>query len=285
MRHPREALALREELSELERARLDAHVTSCAACRGLARQLDAAQRALAVPEPPMQPPPMRPRRERGAYGGFVAMTAAIAVLLAVAAVVTSIRDARRDGVAATAPPGSPGTVLATPQPTPVGWPARTVAEVSANLARDENFAVTLRGLTSGVDPDPRAVGRTPVVGTPLLVRGLRPTDAREYLVPVLVDDRVIAVMRVAVDAQDRGTLVATRGWSSAPSFPAVSAEQAKTRAASSAGVATGVELVWTLIRGTADELSPFWRVTHASGRVSYVFEDGSVQAASDMGVE
>jgi hypothetical protein len=117
------------------------------------------------------------------------------------------------------------------------------------------------------------------------VRGLRPTDAREYLVPVLVDDRVIAVMRVAVDSQDRGTLVATRGWSSGPSFPAHTAEQAKARAASSAGVATGAELVWTLIRGIADELSPFWRVTHASGRVSYVFEDGSVQAASDAGIE
>jgi len=91
-----------------------------------------------------------------------------------------------------------------------------------------------------------------------------------------VDGRVIAVMRIAVDAQGRGRLVATRGWSIAASFPALSADEARARAASVAGATTSAELVWTQIPGTADELSPFWRVTHVSGRVSYLFEDGSL---------
>lgn len=285
MKHPREALALRAELNAVERAQLEAHVASCEGCRGLAQQLEAAHRALGMPEPFLVVPPMRPSREKGVLSELIAMTAAVGVLLAIAVLTTmAVRDTTRDGAAATPPPSS-ATPPATPAPTPTGWPARTVADVSANLPRDPNLMVALRALTSGADPDPRAVGRTPTLGTPLFVRGLRPTDARQYLVPVLVDDRVIAVMRVAVDAQDRGTLVATRGWSIGPSFPAHTAEQAQARAASSAGPATDAELVWAPIPGTAAELAPFWRIMHASGRVSYVFEDGTVQAASEVGIE
>ena len=285
MRHPRESLALRAELREPERAQLNAHLLACDACRALARQLDAAAHALAMPEPLIEPPPLGAQSQRGRSSGLVALTATLAVLLTVAGAVTIFRSAPGDNVAATPPPGSSGIGRGTPAPTQSGWPARTIADVQANLATDENFASALRTLTSGADADPRAVGRTPVVGTPLLVRGLRPSDAREYLVPVLVDDRVIAVLRIAVDAQDRGRLVATRGWSSAPSFPALSAEQARARAASAFGATTGAELVWTLIRGSAGELSPFWRVTHASGRVSYLFEDGSVHDSSEIGAE
>lgn len=278
MRHPREGLALRAELLEPERAQLTAHLLMCDACRTLLRKLEVAERALATPEPLIELPPMRERRERGAYSGLVTMTATLVLLLTVAGAVMSLRSGPRDNVAASRPPSSGDTAASTPSPTPAssGWPARTVAEVQANLARDENVAGTLRTLTSGVDADPRAVGRTPTIGTPLLVRGLRPSEPREYLVPVRVDDQVIAVMRIAVDAQDRGTLVATRGWSIAPSFPALSAEQARARAASEGGATTGAELVWTFIPRSADELTPFWRVTHASGRVSYVFEDGRV---------
>jgi hypothetical protein len=238
-----------------------------------------------MPEPLIEPPPLLGHRQRGASSGLVALTATLAALLIVAGAVTIFRSAPGDRVAATPPPGSSSLGRGTPAPTQSGWPARTIADVEAHLASDENFANALRALTTGADADPRAVGKTPTVGTPLLVRGLRPLDAREYLVPVLVDDRVIAVLRVAVDAQDRGRLVATRGWSSAPSFPALSAEQARARAASAFGATTSAELVWTLIPGSADELRPFWRVAHASGRVSYLFEDGSVHDSSEIGAE
>lgn len=287
MRHPREGLALRAELDEPERAQVTAHLLNCDACRALLRELEAAQRALSRPEPLMQLPTARaPRRK--AYGGLRATTVTLVLLAALTSAVMSLRSGVVNDAAASAPPTGSDTRPSTPGPTSApreGWPAGTVAEVQTNMARDENVALTLRALTSSADADPRAVGRSPTIGTPLPVRGLRVSDAREYLVPVLVDDQVIAVMRIAVDGEGRGALVATRGWSSGPSFPALSAEEARARAASVAGPTTAAELVWTLLPGKADELSPFWRVTHTSGRVSYVFEDGSVYASSDLGIE
>src|SRR6185503_21235939 len=68
--HPREALALRDELLEPERSHVTAHLLTCDACRALARELDVAAHALAMPEPPMPLPPMRSRGERGMYSGL-----------------------------------------------------------------------------------------------------------------------------------------------------------------------------------------------------------------------
>jgi hypothetical protein len=172
-----------------------------------------------------------------------------------------------------------------PRPTQSPWRAQQASDILANLPRDANFDNTMRGLTGGADPDPRAVGRKPALGTPLFVRGLRPTDGNEFLVPVVVDSTTIAVMVVPIDRDGNGRLVATRGWSSAPSFPAQSADAAIALAGLSGQRGIRAELVWTDLRGVASDLSPFWRIELAGRAISYVFEDSKVISASDLGLE
>lgn len=171
-----------------------------------------------------------------------------------------------------------------PRPTQRPWRAQQASDILANLPRDANFDNTLRALTAGADPDPRAVGRKPSLGTPLLVRGLRPSDGNVFLVPVVVDSTTIAVMVVPIGRDGNGQLVATRGWSSAPSFPAQSANTAIALAGLSGQPGVRAELVWTYLRGRADEMSPFWRIELAGRAVSYVFDD-TVISASELGIE
>jgi hypothetical protein len=167
-----------------------------------------------------------------------------------------------------------------PAPTPRPWNARTPADVLANLPKDSFFAATMTGLSSGADPDPRAVGKTPVLGTPIYVRALAAGDRNEYLVPVKVGTTTIAIMMIALDADGFGQLTTVRGWSAAPDFPATSQTAALARASAVGDPATSAELVWTYLRGTADELSPFWRLTRASGSVFLLFENGTLISAS-----
>ena len=155
----------------------------------------------------------------------------------------------------------------------------------ANLPRDLNFDSTIRALTSGPDPDPRAVGRKPTLGAPLFVRGLGSSDGNEFLVPVVVDGTTIAVMVVPIDRDGNGELVATRGWSSGPSFPAQSASAAIALAGLSNQPGIRAELVWTNIRRSTDGMTPFWRIERAGHAISYVFEDSTVVSAADFGFE
>jgi hypothetical protein len=117
------------------------------------------------------------------------------------------------------------------------------------------------------------------------VRGLRPSDANVFLVPVVVDSTTIAVMVVPIDRDGNGQLVATRGWSTAPSFPAQSTNTAIALAGLSGQPDVRAELVWTYLRGLADEMRPFWRIELAGRAVSYVFEVSTVISASDLGIE
>ena len=175
----------------------------------------------------------------------------------------------------------------TPQPppaTPRPWSARTPAEVLANLPGDPNFAVAMAGLSSGVDPDPRAVGRTPSLGLPIYVRGLRPGDANEYIVPVNVGETTIALMRVGLDASGLGQLIATRGWSSTPSHPPLSESAAIARGSVSGDAVVKAEFVWTTIPGSADELQPFWMLTRRSGAAFLLLEDGALVSARKVGL-
>src|SRR5438477_3524632 len=86
-----------------------------------------------------------------------------------------------------------------PRPAQPPWRAQEPGDILANLPRDLNFDSTIRALTSGPDPDPRAVGRKPTLGAPLFVRGLGSSDGNEFLVPVVVDGTTIAVMVVPID--------------------------------------------------------------------------------------
>ena len=163
------------------------------------------------------------------------------------------------------------------------WNARTPADVLANLPGDQNFASAIARLSSGVAPDPRAIGRTPSLGVPIYVRGLRPGDANEYLVPVKVDDTTIALMKIGLDASGLGRLEAVRGWSATPSFPATSEADAIARAGTTTDAVITAEFVWTNIRGSADELQPFWRLTRASGAVFFLLENGALISATEAG--
>lgn len=182
------------------------------------------------------------------------------------------RNPKAEAASATTPPA--------PAPTPRPWNARTPADVLANLPKDSFFAAAMTGLSSGADPDPRAVGQTPVLGTPIYVRALAAGDRNEYLVPVKVGTTTIAIMKIALDSDGFGQLEAVRGWSTAPDFPATSQAAALALASIGGDPATSAELVWTYLRGTADELSPFWRLTRASGSVFLLFEDGTLISAS-----
>jgi hypothetical protein len=66
-------------------------------------------------------------------------------------------------------------------------------------------------------------------------------------------------------------------------FPATTEAAALTRASMPSDAAVKAELVWTEIRGVAEELVPFWRLTRASGAVYFLFEDGKLTAASEAG--
>jgi hypothetical protein len=156
--------------------------------------------------------------------------------------------------------------------------------VIANLPKDPNFAPTIAALSSAADPDPRAVGHALVLGAPLYVRALGPGEASGYLVPVKAGTTTIAVMWIPLDINGFGHLVAARGWSVGPDFPATSQEAAIARAGTPSDPATSAELVWTNIRAVADELQPFWRVTRASGTVFVLFENGALTSASDAGL-
>jgi hypothetical protein len=186
------------------------------------------------------------------------------------------RNPKVDAASASTPLPSP--------PAPRPWRARNASDVLANLPKDPNFATAIAGLSSGADPDPRAVGHAPVLGAPMYVRALGTGEASEYLVPVKVGTTTIAVMKISLDTNGFGQLDAMRGWSTTPDFPPTSQAAAMARAGTAGDPATSAELVWTNIRAVAEELQPFWRVTRASGTVFVLFEDGTLASASDAGL-
>jgi hypothetical protein len=156
--------------------------------------------------------------------------------------------------------------------------------VLANLPGDPFFAMTLAGLSSGADPDPRAVGHTPTLGVPIYVRGLRPGDANEYIVPVRVGETTIALMKISLDANGLGQLDAVRGWSSTPSYPPLNESAAIARGSTPADPVVKAEFVWTMLRGSASELQPFWLLTRRSGAALLLLEDGALMLARDAGL-
>lgn len=172
-----------------------------------------------------------------------------------------------------------------PRPTLKPWVAQTPADVLRNLPTDPNFGILMANLTGGVEPDPRAVGRTPTLGTPLFVRALRPGEQNEFVVPVQMGSTTIAIMKVGLDTNGFGQLHAVRGWSATPAYPSVSSAEALARASAPSDATVRAELVWADVRGFADALQPFWRITRASGSVVYIFEDGTLAAASELRIE
>lgn len=225
---------------------------------------------------------------RGRVRAAIAIVGLVGAALVVASASPSA-DRAGSPNAATAPPNPKldAAMRNTPPPaqTPSrAWSARTPAEVLANLPSDPNFQSAIARLSSGVEPDPRAVGRTPSVGAPIYVRGLRAGDANEYLVPVNVGDTTIALMKIGLDAGGLGRLDAVRGWSTTSSFPATSEAAAIVRGSTTNDAVIQAEFVWTNIRGSANELQPFWRLTRSSGAMVLLLEDGSLISAAEVGL-
>jgi hypothetical protein len=213
--------------------------------------------------------------------------ALIAIVLAACSAPAVSKPSPSPSAAVTGPTTLGGVTPSTPepaQPSARPWSARTPAGVLANLPGDQNFPSAIARLSSGVEPDPRAVGRTPSLGTPIYVRGLRPGDANEYVVPVTVGDTTIALMKIGVDVNGLGRLDAIRGWSATPSFPPTSEAAAIARGSTAADPVIKAEFVWTNIRGSADELAPFWSLTRASGAAFLLLEDGALVSTTEAGL-
>ena len=107
----------------------------------------------------------------------------------------------------------------------------------------------------------------------------------EFLVPVQVGTTTIAILQVGVDSNGLGQFESARGWSLSESFPSISYVDALSRAGILSDAAIRADLVWANLRGVADELQPFWRITRASGSVYYIFEDGTLVDASLVHIE
>jgi hypothetical protein len=100
---------------------------------------------------------------------------------------------------------------------------------------------------------------------------------------VQVGEITIALMKIGVDATGLGRLDAMRGWSTTPSFPTTSEAAAIARGSATGDPVIKAEFVWTYIRGSADELQPFWLLTRRSGAAFLLLEDGALVSASEYG--
>jgi hypothetical protein len=91
-------------------------------------------------------------------------------------------------------------------------------------------------------------------------------------------------MKVGVDSNGLGRLDAMRGWSVTPSYPAISEAAAIARGSAIGDPVMKAEFAWTNIRGSADELQPFWSLTRASGAAFLLLEDGALLSMTEAGL-
>jgi hypothetical protein len=136
-------------------------------------------------------------------------------------------------------------------------------------------------LSSGPDPDPRAVGRIVVPGIPVLVRGLGTSAPDEYVIPLLVENTTIGIAWTPIDRDGLARLGGMAGWSSATTWPPFDAATARARGSIDSDAVVAAELVWINGRGFG-QYSPFWKVTRSSGAVLYLMGDGTLVPASAM---
>jgi hypothetical protein len=188
----------------------------------------------------------------------------------------ALPDALPNPKEAAAGRGTPG-----PQPTPRLFAGGSPTAILAGLAGDPDFTQMIAGLTTGADPDPRAVGRIVVPGVPVFVRGVGSSAPDEYVIPLLVENTTIAIAWTPIDRDGLATLGGMRGWSSATSWPLFDAASARARASIESDAAVAAELVWTNQRGFGPD-SPFWKLTRSSGEVLYLTEDGALVPARAM---
>jgi hypothetical protein len=174
-----------------------------------------------------------------------------------------------------------GRGTAGPQPTPHRFAAGSPAALLAGLAGDPDFARMIAGLTSGADPDPRAVGRIVVPGVPVHVRGLGSDAQDEYVIPLLVDNTTIAIVWTPIDREGFATLGGMRGWSNATPWPPLDSAAARARGSVPSDAVVGTDLVWANVPGFGP-YNPFWKVTRSSGDVFYLLEDGTLVSARAM---
>ena len=162
-----------------------------------------------------------------------------------------------------------------PSVTPRRLPGRTASEFAASLATDPDYQNSVLGLTSGVERDPR-VGTSPItLGEPQLVVGIGDGAWNEYVVPLNAAGVTVTIAFGRINADGTATLVAMRGWSMTPAWPAATREDALDRGGVPGDPAVSAELAWATPR-TGGDLAPFWRIRRASGRVVYLLETGQI---------
>jgi hypothetical protein len=159
--HPIEAISalVDGELSPAERASVEAHVASCAACRELLE--DIRRLALATPEAgiPEVPDGLAARiaaRRDAAHtvrprGRFV-VPFAVAATLASVALVSTIHFRQARLASDLPPPGAPPSALPSPTSGPAAAPARAAPEAPPTKAAPETPPVELRRPAFGVAP-------------------------------------------------------------------------------------------------------------------------------------
>jgi len=91
-------------------------------------------------------------------------------------------------------------------------------------------------------------------------------------------------MKIGIDANGLGRLDAVRGWSNGPSFTTMSEAAAVARGSATGDAVIKAEFVWTTIRGSAQELQPFWLLTRASGVAFLLLEDGALVSVAEAGL-
>jgi hypothetical protein len=158
----------------------------------------------------------------------------------------------------------------TAPPPPQRYPARTAAELLAGMATDP----FLTGGSGTFD--------TSRLGTPVLVKGLRPTDLDVWVVPGTSGGAY--AVSVDRDGLTRGTVIA--GTSALIPVPRVSEVDARTIARTILADVARAQVVWTRLHPrsgfSADEFSPIWRVVATDGTTAFVLSDRRLLSAARM---
>jgi len=153
---------------------------------------------------------------------------------------------------------------------PSRFPARTLAELMANLPRDVEWMRTLQGVSgawSGALWDPR-VPRCRVdlivIGTPYFARAY-PAATGTWHVPLMVGNDVILTAFVTVDDQGVGTLSGNQGGA----IPAPTEAEARAAAALPSDAVISAELILARPPGCGASPMVVWRLVRASGTAVY----------------
>lgn len=178
-------------------------------------------------------------------------------------------------------PASSGLAL----PTPRRWAARTIADVTANIATDTWATQRISAMqVSGSPVYTPGAAKGVVIGVPVRVPGLEGRYPDEWLIPLNdTTGKTIAVIAALIMSDETAFAGYWTGWSGAFPHPASIAD-AQAKGSAPGDPATSVDLVWGKAGATqgypADLDHPFYRIVRRSGMVLYLYSTGEVVPAT-----